>query len=279
MRFVSLCTIGATLLPMVSAAPCKPSNPTSVLSATTTADSETLTTATATETATETDFHSTVTSDATSVLETTIAETATWSETTTFASDFTTEYSATTDATSIEDFTTTITEIPEPTNLIRNGGFEDAKNVDWDTRTGGIETDSDKANSGDKYATFELVNADGSGGNTLNQTINGLDTDRRYRLAFSAAIFDDPAIVLGESTCVIEALQKQTVIDSWPLNFAGLNEYKPYDVTFSLIDEDLSLSLRLRCNGRNKVTLSVGIDDVSLYDAGPVPDQVVTITE
>lgn len=128
-------------------------------------------------------------------------------------------------------------------------------------------------------STFELVNADGSGGNTLNQTINGLDTDRRYRLAFSAAIFDDPAIVLGESTCVIEALQKQTVIDSWPLNFAGLNEYKPYDVTFSLIDEDLSLSLRLRCNGRNKVTLSVGIDDVSLYDAGPVPDQVVTITE
>ncbi|KAM0306207.1 hypothetical protein HYE67_002216 [Fusarium culmorum] len=275
MRFVSLCTIGAALLPMVSAAPCKPSSPTSVLSATTTAESETLTTTTATET----DFHSTVTSDATSVLETTITETATWSETTTFVSDYTTEYSATTDATSIEDFTTTITEIPEPTNLIRNGGFEDAKNVDWDTRTGGIESNPDKANSGDKYATFELVNADGSGGNTLNQTINALDTDRRYRLAFSAAVFDDPAIVLGESTCVIEALQKQTVIDSWTPNFAALNQYKEYETTFSLIDEDLSLSLRLRCNGRNKVTFSMSIDDVSLYDAGPVPDQVVTITE
>ncbi|RGP74732.1 hypothetical protein FSPOR_1311 [Fusarium sporotrichioides] len=276
MRFISLCTIGAALLPMASSKPCKPSNPTPVLSVTATA--ETLSTAITTETAIHSTATSDVTSDITSVLETTITETATWSETTSFVSDDTTEYSATTDATSTEDFTT-ITQIPEPTNLIRNGDFDDDNNADWDSRTGGIESEPGKANSGDKYGTFKLVNAEGIGGNTLNQTINDLDVEHLYRLSFSATVFDDPEPSLGDSTCAIEALQNERLIESWTPNYAALNEYKSFDKTFQAIDEDVRFTLRLRCNGPNRVTVSVGIDDVSLYDAGPAPIPVITITE
>ncbi|XEV02409.1 hypothetical protein FSHL1_007696 [Fusarium sambucinum] len=272
MRFVSFCTIGAVLFPMAIAAPCKPENPTSVLSATTTVDSEALTTGTTTEN----DSHSTVTSDVTSVLETTITETATWSETTSFASDYTTEYSATTGATSIEDFTTTITEIPEPTNFIKNGDFEDKNNADWDSRTGGIESEPGKANSGDKYGTFKLVNAQGVGGNTLNQTINDLETERLYRLSFSAAVFDDPEPVLGRTNCVIEALQNERLIEDWTPNYTALSQYKPFETTFKPFDEDIRFSFRLRCDGPDAVTLFLGIDDVSLYDVGPAPPPVLT---
>lgn len=150
MRFISLCTIlGAALLPVATAAPCRPSKPTSILSATTTAETETETLSTATATAT--DFYSTVTAEATSSLETSLTETATWSETTTFVSDYTTEYTATTDATSTEDVTTTISEAPGPTNLIQNGDFEEDADADWSLRTGDIKNNHDRANSGDKY--------------------------------------------------------------------------------------------------------------------------------
>ena len=102
MRFVSLCAVlGAALISVVGAGPCKPKT-TSVVT-TTTAGTETL----STDTETKTNTQSIVTSDATSLLETTLTgtetattdeatventftESATLSETTTFVSDYTT---------------------------------------------------------------------------------------------------------------------------------------------------------------------------------------------
>ncbi|RGP80664.1 hypothetical protein FLONG3_1139 [Fusarium longipes] len=294
MRFVSLCTVlGAALLPMISAAPCKPNKSTSMLSATTTVESETLSTAATTETS----FHSTVTTDATtditSIIETTITETASLSETTSAVSDYTTESSVTIDTTSIEIMTTTTAETPESTNIISNGDFEDEHNADWTSRTGGIKSDASKARAGQKYGyvqpsysnyadvystkgrTFELVNEKGIGGNNLNQTLNGLDTRRLYRLSFYAAVFSNPAPSRGDTVCTLEALQRSTVIDSWTPDYAALNEYKPFETTFTPVDDDFSFTLRLRCDGDSLVTLSVGIDDVSLYDIGEAP---ITIT-
>ncbi|KAJ4116148.1 hypothetical protein NW768_011120 [Fusarium equiseti] len=109
MRFVSLCTVlGAALLPVASAGPCKPKT-TSVVS-TTLAGSETISSAIETLSIdTETDLPSTFTSDATSFLETTLTDTATTDltfETTvteTAATETAVETTATTDLSSVTE--------------------------------------------------------------------------------------------------------------------------------------------------------------------------------
>ncbi|RBR18678.1 uncharacterized protein FIESC28_05955 [Fusarium coffeatum] len=272
MRFTSLCAVlGATLLPVVSAAPCKPSKPTSVVpttSATTTAEAETLSTDTPYETL-STDFQSTVTSDATSYLETTVTESATWSETTTFVSDYTTEYTATTDATSVEDVTTTVTEAaPEPTNLIKNSDFEDQPNVDWGLRTSEIVKDEDKAASGERYVRFQVINQSARGGNSVNQTISDVEVTHRYRLSFSGAAFG--LFDTGSNNCYIEAYQKGDEIQKWKLGDVLPDEYNTYSVDFTPKSDSFELALRLRCEAGDPVTITFGIDDVSMVDIGPM---------
>ncbi|RFN41453.1 hypothetical protein FIE12Z_12959 [Fusarium flagelliforme] len=287
MRFTSLCAVlGATLLPVASAAPCKPSKPTSVApttSATTTAEAETLSTDTAYETL-STDFHSTVTSDATSYLETTLTETATtdltsalettvtesatWSETTTFVSDYTTEYTATTDATSVEGVTTTVTEAPEVTNLIKNGDFEDHPNVDWGVRTSELVKDETKAASGERYVRFEVINQSAVGGNHVNQTISDAELTKRYRLSFSGAVFG--LFNTGSTDCYIEAYQNGDEIQKWKLADFTTDVYKTYSVDFTPKHEDFELALRLRCTTNAQVTVTFGIDDVSMVEIGDV---------
>ncbi|KAJ4007456.1 hypothetical protein NW752_007562 [Fusarium irregulare] len=114
MRFVSLCAVlGAALLPVASAGPCKPKT-TSVVT-TTTAGTETL----STDTETKTDTQSIVTSDATSLLETTLTGTETTDltlETTVTETAIETD-TATTDLTSTFDsaITNTATELATET--------------------------------------------------------------------------------------------------------------------------------------------------------------------
>ncbi|KAF4962180.1 hypothetical protein FSARC_9754 [Fusarium sarcochroum] len=281
MRWISLCTVlGAALLPAASARPlCRPDRSTSSGLAETTVTSTAASTyattsvieSTVTETATTTDTYS----------QSTETEAVTSSGFTTLISSTITESETLTTAettTITEEASTTTTEAasePTPENLIRNGDFEDEVNVDWGLRTAAIINDAEKAQSPNKYAQFSVENAYAVGGNQLNQTINGLNTLNLFRLSFSAAVFDEPTPEVNDDTiCRLEALQQDQVFGTWSLDVDhSLNEYTSYETNFVPDDEDITLTLRLRCDGgvQNQVTLSVGIDDVVLNELGPAP--------
>ncbi|KAF4960707.1 hypothetical protein FGADI_786 [Fusarium gaditjirri] len=90
------------------------------------------------------------------------------------------------------------------------------------------------------------------------------------RLTTYATVFNTPAPVKDENTvCVIEALQESTSLSQWRLDFTDLGTYEPFSVNFTPVDEDVTITMRLRCTAGKKVTFSVGLDDVSLYDIGP----------
>ncbi|SCV44862.1 uncharacterized protein FFB14_08338 [Fusarium fujikuroi] len=257
MRWISIAAVlSAALLPASARPLCRPdrSTTTGLPSTAATTGVETLSTDSAT--ATET-----------SAIETTVTfvTTFTESETATATTGFTTVTSAVT-----SDAATTTSEAPEPTNYIQNPDFEDTPNTDWSLRTSDIKNNPERARSGNKYVQYDVDDSEAVGGNQLNQTVNGLDTERLYRLTTYATVFSTPAPVKDESTiCVIQALQESTILSQWRLDFTDLGTYKPLHVDFTPFDEDVTITMRLRCSAGKKVTFSVGLDDVSLYDIGP----------
>ncbi|KAM0194658.1 hypothetical protein ACHAPI_006954 [Fusarium lateritium] len=263
MRFTSLCAVlGAALLPVAIAAPCRPSKPTSAL--------ETTATSTAASETAATTLESSATYASTSVIETTLTETATSAEIT--ATDFTTLVSSTAESTASEDATTTTAEEAGPTNFVDNGDFEDTPNSDWTVRTAQIKKDSTKAHAGKRYAELSVKNTLAVGGNHINQTINGLDTANIYRLSFYVTVLNEE-LSIGAATCKVEALQGSAVIGSWPLDYQTLGQYKQHTVDFRPIADGFEFDLRLRCTQENKVTLTVALDDVSITEVGPAPEE------
>ncbi|KAF5567516.1 hypothetical protein FNAPI_629 [Fusarium napiforme] len=253
MRWIS---IVAVLGAVASARPlCRPDRSTTTGLPSTTATTSVETLSTDSATATET-----------SAVETTVTSAATFTESETAT---TTGFTTVTSAVTSEAATTT-SEAPEATNYIQNGGFEDSPNTDWSVRTSDIKDDPERARSGNKYVQYDVDDSEAVGGNQLNQTVNGLDTERLYRLTAYATVFNTPAPIKDANTiCVIEALQESTSIAQWRLDFENLGTYKQYFVDFTPSDDDVTVTMRLRCSNGKKVTLSVGLDDVSLYDIGP----------
>ncbi|CAJ0550169.1 Ff.00g100990.m01.CDS01 [Fusarium sp. VM40] len=275
MRFTSLCAVlGAALLPVASAAPCRPSKPTSALetTATTTAASET--SAVVSETGAATTIESSATYASTSVIDITLTETATPTEIT--STGFTTlvtstaESTVSEDATTTADATTTVAEEAGPSNFVHNGGFEDTSNTDWVVRTAEIKESRAKARSGKRYAELKATNSLAVGGNHINQTINGLDTKNIYRLTFYVTVLDEQLSV-GNAICSIEAIQGSELIQTWRLEYDNLGEYVERTVDFIPVADGFEFDLRLRCTQENKVTLTVALDDVSITDQGPAP--------
>ncbi|KAK7429119.1 hypothetical protein QQZ08_004334 [Neonectria magnoliae] len=167
--------------------------------------------------------------------------------------------------TTVTTTSATTTSTSEPTASIYNGDFEGEDLSVWQERTVTIENDSTKAASGSHYAKFAFNNQYGSGGNHLNQTINGLDTSRMYRLSFSGAVLGLPP-TLGSATCEMQALLGGVVKKSWPISNFVVGVYKSYSTELSVNNEDLTLTLRLRCTDQNKVTIEFGVDDVGLTE-------------
>ncbi|RBR19001.1 hypothetical protein FVER53590_10100 [Fusarium verticillioides] len=254
MRWIS---IVAVLGAVASARPlCRPDRSTTTGLPSTTATTSVETLSTESATATETLAIETTATSATTFTE---------SETATATTGFTTVTTAVT-----SEAATTTSDAPEATNYIQNGDFEDSPNTDWSVRTSDIKDDPERAHSGNKYVQYDVDDSEAVGGNQLNQTVNGLDTERLYRLTAYATVFNTPAPIKDESTiCVIQALQESTIIAQWRLDFTNLGTYKQYFVDFTPSDDDVTVTMRLRCSDGKKVTLSVGLDDVSLYDIGP----------
>jgi hypothetical protein len=102
------------------------------------------------------------------------------------------------------------------------------------------------------------------------QTITGLNTERLYRLSTYITVFNNPDPVKEDATiCVIQALQGSTTLSQWRLNFDSLGTYQYNKVDFTPFSRSISLTLRLRCSLGKQVTLSAGLDDVSMVDIGP----------
>ncbi|KAF4438215.1 hypothetical protein FACUT_5080 [Fusarium acutatum] len=259
MRWISIAAaLSAALLPTSARPLCRPDRSTTTGLPSTTATTSVETLSTDSATATET-----------SAIESTVtfATTFTESETATATTGFTTVTTAVT-----SEAATTTSEAPEVTNYIQNGDFEDSPNTDWSLRTSDIKNDPERARSGNKYVSsqYDVDDSEAVGGNQLNQTVNGLDTERLYRLTTYATVFNTPAPVKDATTaCVIEALQESTVLTDWSLDFTDLGTYKPLSFDFTPVDEDVTITMRLRCTAGKRVTFSVGLDDVSLHDIGP----------
>ncbi|KIL88628.1 hypothetical protein FAVG1_07875 [Fusarium avenaceum] len=269
MRFTSLCAVlGAALLPVASAAPCRPSKPTSALETTTTTTAASETSAVVSKTGAATTIESSATFASTSVIDITITETATPTEIT--STGFTTLVMSTAESTVSEDATTTVAEEAGPSNFVHNGGFEDAPNTDWVVRTADIKEGRAKACSSKKYAELKATDSLAVEGNHINQTINGLHTKNIYRLTFYVTVLNEQLSV-GKAICSVEAIQGSELIQTWRLEYDNLGEYVERTVDFIPVADEFEFNLRLRCTQENKVTLTVALDDVSITDQRPAP--------
>lgn len=55
----------------------------------------------------------------------------------------------------------------------------------------------------------------------------------------------------------------------WVFNFDNLEQYTQYKVDFSPLSTGVSVVFKLKCTIGSRVTLAVGLDDISLVDIGP----------
>ncbi|KPM41154.1 hypothetical protein AK830_g5404 [Neonectria ditissima] len=163
----------------------------------------------------------------------------------------------------------TTTATSEPTASILNGDFEGADLSVWQERTVTIVENAQKAHSGTHYARYIYSDEYAWGGNNLNQTITDLDVTRLYRLSFSGAVFG--LTNLNGETCQMEALLRGNVKKSWPITNFVSGAYSSYSTDLTVDDEDLTLTLRLRCTTQHKVSIEFGVDDISLKDIGAAP--------
>ncbi|CAI6063037.1 hypothetical protein V2G26_011243 [Clonostachys chloroleuca] len=290
MRWVSLCAVlGVALLsPAADARPCKtrstttpsathsPTLPVSSISSVSTPIS------TPASSDISTPISTPVSSDVSTPISTPVSSDVSVSLSTPVSTDLSTPVDSTTTPTSVSSTpsvsetpsstpTPTSTPTPEPTpvNLIQNGNFEGEDVSVWAVRTVSIEEDAAKAASGSHYARFYLDNDYGTGGNHLNQTINGLDTSRLYRLSFSGAAFG--LTNLGDATCEIQALANGEQKGAWPIRTIPAGSYSSYGTDFIADSEDFVLTFRVRCSGENLVTLDFAVDDIVLQDIGAAP--------
>ncbi|KAF5253118.1 hypothetical protein FANTH_1949 [Fusarium anthophilum] len=236
-------------------------NPTTV---TTTAAADVTTKAT--EATTTTNAESTTAEELTS---TTKAETTSAAEasTTTTAETTTAEATTTTTdkTTTAEAISTTTTAAAGPTNAVQNGGFEDVPNTAW-VLQGSTIADTGLAHTGTHFLQISVSNNVAIGQNSATQIINGLDTTLSYQLAFYYAIFSNPApVIIPGTVCLLQVEKDSSVIAQPFLNFASLDSYQQFSINTTPTSDSLSLTIRLRCTNSRRVTVALGIDDVSIY--------------
>ncbi|KAF5228121.1 hypothetical protein FAUST_11311 [Fusarium austroamericanum] len=287
MRFVSFAAVlGAALLPAVNARPaCRPdrstttgASATSVATTTTTAivtssteDATTVDASTTYETTTalQTTIVVSATDETTTALETTIASSETASSDSTVLIPTTTAETTPAEivTTTTEAATTTTAAAAGPTNFVKNGGFEDNTSNAWDLQNSDIANNPGNAHTGGQYLEFSVNNNFAIGQNLASQTINGLSTDRQYGFSFYANVFGTPApVIIPGTVCLIQAQQGNAVIGQFPLDLNSVNYWEIYKVNFTPLTSDVDLSLRLRCTNNRRVTLGLGIDDVTIGD-------------
>ncbi|KAF0640561.1 hypothetical protein FPSE5266_10088 [Fusarium pseudograminearum] len=276
MRWVSFVTIiSATLVPAASARPrCRPDKQTTTSEIASSSDTATVTSLD-TSTSLEISVTGETTTDSFTTLETTtiaVLETSTDLDSAAITETSTAE--ATTAEPTTAEVTTTVaattTQASGPTIYVNNGWFEEQPNTAWTVQDAQIKTDVSKAASGSQYVQFDVVNEFVTGSKQISQNIKGLSTERLYRLNVASVVFSEPAVVRESSTiCVIQPNFGTRSLAQWRLDFDNLDQYKTNFVNFTPDTSDGILMLRLRCSDGRVVSISAGVDDVSIVDIGP----------
>ncbi|CEI68041.1 hypothetical protein FVEN_g7690 [Fusarium venenatum] len=198
---------------------------------------------------------------ATTTAETTAAETTSAADTTTAETTTSVEIVTTT----TEAATTTTAAAAGPTNFVKNSGFEQDPNTAWALQSSSIKNSPGFPHTGNQYLEFTVDNDFALGQQQATQTVSGLDTGRQHHLTLYATIFSTPQPVANAATiCFIQAQQGNALITQWRLDFNNLNSYQPFGIDFTPLGSDISLSLKLRCTNGQRVTLALGIDDVTI---------------
>lgn len=103
------------------------------------------------------------------------------------------------------------------------------------------------------------------GQNLATQVVNGLDATLSYQLALYYTVFSNPTpVIIPGTICFVQVNQGDSIILQSPVNFANVDSYQQYSISFTPASTSISLSLRLRCTNGRRVTLALGIDDVSI---------------
>ncbi|KAF5983312.1 hypothetical protein FBULB1_3815 [Fusarium bulbicola] len=287
MHWISIAAlVSASLFPVASGSPCRPHSTTTSGISTTAVSVESSSTATvenpttvttttaadvttkATEATTTTNAESTTAEESTSTTkaETSTAEASTTvdAETTSTAEGTTT---TTTETTTAEATSTTTTAAAGPTNAVQNGGFEDVPNTAWVPQGSTIaDTGLAHTGTGTHFLQISVSNNFAIGQNPATQIIDGLDTTLSYQLAFYYAMFSNPApVIISGTVCLLQVEQDSSVIAQPFLNFASLDSYQQFSINITPTSASLSLTIRLRSTNSRRVTVALGIDDVSIY--------------
>ncbi|KAM0345822.1 hypothetical protein ACHAPU_006175 [Fusarium lateritium] len=222
---------------------------------TTSAETSTADTATATDTTATADI--TATTDTTTSAESTTADTTTADTTT---ADTTTAADTTTTS---EEPTTTTSVCVEPTNLLRQPGFEPSDNEGaWGFYWGGgsVETDNQHARTGEGLAVLPVP--DGQERRT-EQRIH-IVPDTEYMLRFYYAVDNPPSV---DTQCFLFAtFDYYTTLTEVPL--PSDTAYHLYSASFISADNlDPVIEIGISCpTANNGYTATIYIDDASVLD-------------
>ncbi|KAF5678548.1 hypothetical protein FDENT_8927 [Fusarium denticulatum] len=271
MHWISIAAlVSASLFPVASGSPCRPhSTTTSAISTTALTVESSSTTAVENPTTVTTTTTDDVTTNASEATTTTNAESTTAEEltsTTKAVSTSTVEASTTTTAetTTAEATSTTTTAAAGPTNAVQNAGFEDVPNTAW-VLQGSTIMNTGLAHTGTHFLEIDVSNNFAIGQNIATQVVNGLDTTLSYQLALYYTVFSKPTpVIIPGTICFVQVNQDNSIILQSPVNFANLDSYQQYSISFTPTSPSISLSIRLRCTNGRRVTLALGIDDVSI---------------
>ncbi|XEV07190.1 hypothetical protein FSHL1_012477 [Fusarium sambucinum] len=240
-------------------------------SGTATLDSTILISTTVAETtaAAETTTAEVETTSATGVATTTEGETTTVQGTTITEVQTTSAAEAvtTTEAETTTAEATTTTAAAGPTSLTKNSGFESRGNTAWALQGTEIKN-TGLAHSGTHFLKFGVDNGYATGQFRAGQAVIGLDTNKQYQFTFYATVFSSPAPVRSNGAlCTIQAVEDDAIMAVFFLDFNNLDSYQPLTSPFYPVHSDFTFNLRLECSNGEKVTLALGVDDITITEA------------
>ncbi|KAF4441055.1 hypothetical protein FACUT_3084 [Fusarium acutatum] len=196
----------------------------------------------------------------TSTEATTVEESTTSADTTTTANPTTT-----TDATTTSSEPTTTTSVcVEPTNLLRQPGFEASDDGEvWGFYWGGgyVEYDPDQARTGDYIGVLPVPDGEER---RMEQRIH-ITPGREYTISFWYAVANPPSV---DTQCTIFAtFDYYTTLKQ--VSLPSDSEYHQYTSSFIAQDNlDPAIEIGVSCPGvGNGYTANVNIDDASVMDS------------
>ncbi|UZP43017.1 hypothetical protein NXS19_010833 [Fusarium pseudograminearum] len=222
----------------------------------TTSGNPTTTTDAATSAETTTSIESTTTADTTATVDTT----TTAVDTSTAAGTTTTVDTTTTS----EEPTTTTSVCVEPTEMLRQPGFEPSDDGDvWGFYWGGgyITTDADEARTGDGLAILPVPDAQER---RMEQRVH-IVPDTEYTVSFYYAVSNPPSF---QTQCFLFAtFDYYTTLSQVPL--PSDTDYHLYSASFISADNlDPAIEIGVSCpQANNGYTATVYIDDASVMNA------------